>query len=84
MDLKKIQAPVSELPDINSMTKSELLDYIIESIDKDIVNKDIPTFARYSIERDFYEGMLRGYRICQQIIHELKGRMDQYESERSS
>ena len=71
----KINKQETELPDVNSMTKEELLDYILSSFRKYYEAADIKNRARYSTCRDFYQGVGRGFWECERVVNEIKGRL---------
>lgn len=71
----KINKQEAELPDVNSMTKEELLDYILNSFKKYYDAADIQNRARYSTCRDFYQGVGRGFWECERVVNEIKGRL---------
>lgn len=71
----KINKQEAELPDVNSMTKEELLDYILNSFKKYYDAADIKNRARYSTCRDFYQGVGRGFWECERVVNEIKGRL---------
>ena len=71
IDLKKIKAPKVDVPDVNNMTKEELLYYLITKIEQDYSDKDLANREAYSGAKNFYEGMSRGYWECLRMIKEL-------------
>ena len=71
----KINKQEAELPDVNSMTKEELLDYVLKSFKKYYDAADIKNRARYSCCRDFYQGVGRGFWECERVVNEIKGRL---------
>ena len=71
----KINKQEAELPDVNSMTKEELLDYVLNTFKKYYDAADIKNRARYSSCRDFYQGVGRGFWECERIVNEIKGRL---------
>ena len=71
----KINKQETELPDIDSMTKEELLDYVLNSFKKYYDTADIKNLARYSISKNFYQGVGRGFWECERIVTEVKGRL---------
>ena len=76
VNLKKIKKPEVEVEDINSMTKEELLNYIIDSFRKYYYDADISNRAKYSSCRDFYQGVTRGLWESERIVKELVGRLN--------
>ena len=72
----KINKQETELRDVDSMTKEELLDYVLDSFKKYYDAADIKNRARYSTCRDFYQGIGRGFWECGKIITEIKGRLN--------
>lgn len=71
----KINKQETELPDVNNMTKEELLDYVLNSFKKYYDAADIKNRARYSSCRDFYQGVGRGFWECERVVTEIKGRL---------
>lgn len=71
----KINKEEPELPDVNNMTKEELLDYVLNSFKKYYDAADIKNRARDSSCRDFYQGVGRGFWECERVITEIKGRL---------
>lgn len=71
----KINKQETELPDVDSMTKEELLDYVLNSFKKYYDAADIKNRARYSTCRDFYQGVGRGFWECERVVTEIKGRL---------
>ena len=76
VDLKNIRKPKIEVEDINNMTKEELLNYIIDSFRKYYYDADISNRAKYSLERNFYQGVARGLWESERIVNELVGRLN--------
>lgn len=78
-DIKNIRDTINkqepELPDVNSMTKEELLDYVLDSFKKYYDTADIKNRAHHSSCRDFYQGVGRGFWECERIVTEIKGRL---------
>lgn len=78
-NMKEIQDKINkqepELPDVNNMTKEELLDYVLNSFKKYYDTADIKNQARYSSCRDFYQGVGRGFWECERVVTEIKGRL---------
>lgn len=78
-DMKKIRDKITkqepELPDVNNLTKEELLDYVLNSFQKYYEAADIKNRARYSSCRDFYQGVGRGFWECGRVVTEIKGRL---------
>lgn len=71
----KINKQETELPDVDSMTKEELLDYVLDSFNKYYDAADIKNRARYSTCKDFYQGVSRGFWECGRVVTEIKGRL---------
>lgn len=71
----KINKQETELPDVYSMTKEELLDYVLNSFKKYYDAADINNRTRYSTCRDFYQGVGRGFWECERVVTEIKGRL---------
>lgn len=71
----KINKQETELPDVNNMTKEELLDYVLDSFKKYYDAADIKNLARHSISKNFYQGVGRGFWECERIVTEVKGRL---------
>ena len=71
----KINKQETELPDVNSMTKEEILDYVLSSFQKYYKAADIKNQARYSACKDFYQGVGRGFWECERVVTEIKGRL---------
>jgi hypothetical protein len=71
----KINKQKTELPDVDSMTKEELLDYVLDSFKKYYDSADIKNLARYSISKNFYQGVDRGFWECERIVIEIQGRL---------
>ena len=71
----KINKQETELPDVNSMTKEEILDYVLSSFQKYYKAADIKNRARYSTCKDFYQGVGRGFWECERVVTEIKGRL---------
>ncbi len=72
----KINKMEPELPDVKSMTKEEILDYVLNSFQKYYDVADIKNRAKYSLCRDFYQGVGRGFWECERIVNEIKGRLN--------
>ena len=71
----KINKQETELSDVNSMTKEEILDYVLSSFQKYYEAADIKNRARYSTCKDFYQGVGRGFWECERVVTEIKGRL---------
>ena len=71
----KINKQETELPDVNSMTKEDLLDYVLDSFKKYYDAADIKNLARYSTCKDFYQGVGHGFWECERVVTEIKGRL---------
>lgn len=71
----KINKQETELPDVNSMTKEELLDYVLSSFQMYYEAADINNRTRYSTCKDFYQGVGRGFWECERVVTEIKGRL---------
>ena len=71
----KINKQETELSDVNSMTKEEILDYVLSSFQKYYEAADIKNRARYSTCKDFYQGVSRGFWECERVVTEIKGRL---------
>ena len=71
----KINKQETELSDVNSMTKEEILDYVLSSFQKYYKAADIKDQARYSTCKDFYQGVGRGFWECERVVTEIKGRL---------
>ena len=80
----KINKQEAELPDVNSMTKEELLDYVLNTFKKYYDAADIKNRARYSSCRDFYQGVGRGFWECERTINELIGRLENKDNVQSN
>lgn len=76
VNLRKIKAPEIEVHCVSNMTNEELLDYIISSFNEYYDNADISNRAKYSLCKNFYEGVGRGFWECKRIVNELKERLD--------
>ena len=71
----KINKQETEISDVDSMTKEELLDYVLNSFKKYYDAADIKNQARYSTCKDFYQGVGRGFWECERIVTEIKRRL---------
>ena len=71
----KINKQETELSDVDSMTKEELLDYVLKSFKKYYDAADIKNRARFSACKDFYQGVSRGLWECERVVTEIKGRL---------
>lgn len=71
----KINKQETKLPDVDSMTKEELLEYVLDSFKRYYDAADIKNRARYSTCTDFYQGVSRGFYECERVVTEIKGRL---------
>ena len=71
----KINKQETELSDVNSMTKEEILDYVLSSFQKYYEAADIKNRARYSTCKEFYQGVGRGFWECERVVTEIRGRL---------
>ena len=71
----KINRQETELSDVNSMTKEEILGYVLSSFQKYYEAADIKNRAHYSTCKDFYQGVSRGFWECERVVTEIKGRL---------
>ena len=71
----KINKQETELPDVDGMTKEEILDYVLSSFQKYYEAAYIKNRARYSTCKDFYQGVGRGFWECERVVTEIKGRL---------
>ena len=72
----KINKQETELPDVDSMTKEDLLDYVLDSFKKYYDAADIKNLARYSTCKDFYQGLGHGFWDCQRAVTAITGRLN--------
>lgn len=65
-----------QVVDINTMSNTELLKYIMDTYDAKYKKMDIKNRSHYSSCKEFYQGVGRGFWECQRIINELIGRLE--------
>lgn len=67
--------PNIEVVKLSSMTKEELMNYILDSFKQYYDDCEFAERAEYSLSRNFYQGVGRGFWECQRIVNEIKGRL---------